>query len=104
MNLYQAIAEADVTKTNRVVTVVRGPHAGEKLLVSDGAAAWQPDGSEFLAEHLPELAGLPESGLAAVGEDEVFSEVIRRERRWWSAGAGMSRSRSSGSPGCWASG
>ena len=86
MTIYQAIAEADAAKANRTFTVVRGPYAGEKVLVTDGEITWQSEGAAFFPAHKESLSGA--AGLVQVDGEEVFSETIRREKKLVICGCG----------------
>lgn len=83
--LYQRIREIDLNEDNRILTILTGPAAGGKALVTGARIAWT-SGHDLFPETLPE--DLPACGIVSVGGEEVFCELLSGEKKLVVCGGG----------------
>ncbi|MGN0763947.1 MAG: hypothetical protein ACI4MK_11185, partial [Aristaeellaceae bacterium] len=79
-DFYEALAELDPNARNVVMTVVEGPHFGDKCLLSGGNAAALC--GEFFSAHLEEARAVGKSGALLIAGEKVFCEVLGHEKKF----------------------
>ena len=87
--LYRRIREIDPNEENRILTILTGPSAGGKALVTGTCIVWSsgPDlFPDLFPETLPEA--LPACGIVSAGGEEVFCELLTREKKLVVCGGG----------------
>ena len=83
---YEALASLDPNARNVVMTVVEGPHFGDKCLLSGGNAA--ASCGEFFPAHLEEARAVTKSGSVLIIGEKVFCEVLGHEKKFVICGGG----------------
>lgn len=85
-DFYEALAELDPNARNVAMTVVEGPHFGDKCLLSGGNAAARC--GEFFPAHLDEARAVGKSGTVLISGEKVFCEVLGHEKKFVICGGG----------------
>lgn len=76
MAFFEFLSRLDMQKKHLTVTVVSGPEAGEKAVLSEDTCVYcSKDG--LLASHLPQLRSLEGIGLTTINGQEVFYEQLQ---------------------------
>jgi len=88
IEFYEAVRDMDPGHTHYALTVLDGPQAGEKALVSNQSMTFctAPDG--FLASHRDAVCALTESGIHPVEDTRVFAERLGYEKKLVVCGSG----------------
>ena len=76
MKFYDAVGELNTNTENRMFTVCKGPHAGEKMITSAGKTVWCSEENGFFAAQGACAAELPNGSLSEAGGEEVFAELL----------------------------
>ena len=87
--LYRRIREIDPNEENRILTILTGPSAGGKALVTGTCIVWSSEPDLFpdlFPETLPEA--LPACGIVSIGGEKVFCELLTREKKLVVCGGG----------------
>lgn len=85
-NFYEALAQADPNAGNVVMTVVEGGHFSDKCLLSAGRII--AESGVFFSDHLTQARAVQKSGMAEIGGERVFCEVLGHEKKFVICGGG----------------
>lgn len=88
MEFYSRIENADPNCQNLMLTVVEGQAAGEKALVVDHRLVWESSCEGYFTEHREEIEQIREYGLVSIGGQNVFCELLGREKKLVICGGG----------------
>lgn len=86
LEYYEMIEKADVNKDYRTATVIEGAHAGEKILLENGAVLWTD--SSFLPQVCDAVGMVKDTAVITVGEERIFVEIGGAEKHMVICGAG----------------
>ena len=86
-NLFYTLQENENRKEKRVLTVLRGTHAGEKAFFAEGDLLWQSTENGFFAEHR-DAAGITASGQQELAGETIFCDCLGDEKKLVICGAG----------------
>lgn len=88
MEFYHAIETLDPKKQNIAVTVLSGDAFGEKALISDQKIVWKSQEDGYFTTYKEEIEKINDSGRFLIGGQEVFCEILGREKKMVICGAG----------------
>lgn len=86
--LFEAIQKTETNRLRMVLTVLDGENIGEKSLTVDGKISWESKENGFFRNYQNEIAGLIDSGVALLGDHEVFCDVLGQEKQIVICGGG----------------
>ena len=86
LDFYQRIRELGPDSRNIAMTILDGPYAGEKALVSDGKVVWCSDEQGLLAG--PGPGDIRATGIYSIGGNPVFCEILTGEKKIVICGGG----------------
>lgn len=87
-NLFQILEENKTKKEKRVLTVIRGSHAGEKAFFAEEEFLWERTEQGFFSEHRAEAAKCRNSGQTEFAGETVFCDCLGDEKKLVICGAG----------------
>ena len=88
MSFYDVISELNINLENRLFTVCKGDHAGEKMIVSAGEPVWMSDEAGFFSVHADDAVSAEDGSLTLIGGERVFAELLGNEKKIVICGAG----------------
>ena len=88
LEFYKAVEAADRNQRNIAATVLSGEYFGEKALISNGKLIWKSCEYGFFDQHREETEAIEESGRLRIGNQEVFCEILGREKKMVICGGG----------------
>ncbi len=88
LDFYQRIRELEPESRNVAMTILDGPYAGEKALVSDGKVVWCTDEQGLLAGTGPDQGDIRATGIYSIGGSQVFCEILTGEKKIVICGGG----------------
>ncbi len=87
-SFFQTIENCSPQKTTMSVTVIKGVHAGEKAVISDGILVYVSCEDGLIKAHEKELTGLMKSCLLEMEGEEIYAESIGHEKKMVICGCG----------------
>lgn len=87
-DLYKLLAEQKESEGLRLVTVIEGTMAGEKLLLRENEVLYATDGASALADHVDAFLACEKTGILEIQGMRVFVELFSQIPRLVICGAG----------------
>lgn len=87
-SLYDILQENKNRKDKRVLTVLKGSHAGEKAFFAEGDLLWQRTENGFFSEYREAAGKLTTSGQQDLAGEMVFCDCLGDEKKLVICGAG----------------
>lgn len=88
MRFYDVLSKLNTNCENRMFTICRGPHAGEKMISSSGGPVWLSDEAGYFAGHADEVLKAANGALTRADGEDIFAEILGNETRLVICGAG----------------
>lgn len=87
-HLYTILQEYQDKKEKRILTVLKGPHAGEKAFFAGDGLLWERTGQGFFTEHREEAGAIRAEGQQELAGETVFCDCLGEAKKLVICGAG----------------
>ena len=87
-HLYTILQEQKDKKEKRILTVLKGPHAGEKAFFSGDGLLWEKTGQGFFTEHRAEAKAIRADAQQEPAGETVFCDWLGEAKKLVICGAG----------------